>query len=60
MVRNLKKYLNLIYFLILFPVSLIIPDIIICPFNRFNKTYLNYWNVSDNLAQYLEVFLKNK
>ncbi|CAK5078313.1 unnamed protein product [Meloidogyne enterolobii] len=41
-------------------VSLIIPDIIICPFNRFNKTYLNYWNVSDNLAQYLEVFLKKK
>ncbi|CAK5078759.1 unnamed protein product [Meloidogyne enterolobii] len=36
-------------------VSLIIPDIIICPFNRFNKTYLNYWNVSDNLAQYLEL-----
>ncbi|KAL7070377.1 hypothetical protein ACQ4LE_010351, partial [Meloidogyne hapla] len=36
-------------------VSLILPDIIICPFNRFNKTYLNYWNVSDNLAQYLEL-----
>uniref|UniRef100_A0A915DCS5 Uncharacterized protein n=1 Tax=Ditylenchus dipsaci TaxID=166011 RepID=A0A915DCS5_9BILA len=32
-----------------------LPDIVICPFNRFNRTYLNSLNVSDGLAQYLEL-----
>ncbi|KAF7629299.1 hypothetical protein Mgra_00009194 [Meloidogyne graminicola] len=36
-------------------VSLILPDIVICPFNRFNKTFLQFWNVSDHLSQYLEL-----
>ncbi len=35
--------------------SLKLPDIIVCPLNRFNKTYLVEHNLSDNLAQYLEL-----
>ena len=36
-------------------VSLVLPDIVICPFNRFNRTFLQSANVSDQLAQYLEL-----
>lgn len=35
--------------------KLALPDIIICPFNRFNRTYLEALNITDDLAQYLEL-----
>uniref|UniRef100_A0AC35EXL7 Uncharacterized protein n=1 Tax=Panagrolaimus sp. PS1159 TaxID=55785 RepID=A0AC35EXL7_9BILA len=35
--------------------NLALPDIIICPFNRFNKTYLENLNITGDLAQYLEL-----
>lgn len=28
---------------------------VVCPFNRFNRLYLQQLNVSDELAQYLEL-----
>ncbi|KHJ86568.1 hypothetical protein OESDEN_13675 [Oesophagostomum dentatum] len=35
--------------------TLALPDIVICPFNRFNRSFLEQWNVSAGLAQYLEL-----
>uniref|UniRef100_A0AC34GMQ5 Uncharacterized protein n=1 Tax=Panagrolaimus sp. ES5 TaxID=591445 RepID=A0AC34GMQ5_9BILA len=35
--------------------NLELPDIIICPFNRFNRTYLDNLNITGDLAQYLEL-----
>ncbi|KAE9556176.1 hypothetical protein FO519_000664 [Halicephalobus sp. NKZ332] len=35
--------------------NLILPDVIICPFNRFNKTFLDEINITGDLAQYLEL-----
>ncbi|KAI1732128.1 amiloride-sensitive sodium channel domain-containing protein [Ditylenchus destructor] len=35
--------------------SLPLPDIVICPFNRFNRSYLDTLNISEGLAQYLEL-----
>uniref|UniRef100_A0A0N5ATV6 Amiloride-sensitive sodium channel n=1 Tax=Syphacia muris TaxID=451379 RepID=A0A0N5ATV6_9BILA len=35
--------------------SLPLPDILICPFNRYNRTFLEMHNVSESLAQYLEM-----
>src|SRR5687768_3232843 len=35
--------------------SLTLPDIIMCPFNRFNRTFFQQLNISDGLAQYIEV-----
>ena len=35
--------------------SLPLPDILICPFNRYNRTFLEQHNVSESLAQYLEM-----
>ncbi|VDK42529.1 unnamed protein product [Anisakis simplex] len=34
---------------------LALPDIVICPFNRYNRSYLEELNVSRGLAQYLEL-----
>jgi hypothetical protein len=34
---------------------LALPDIVICPFNRFNRSFLEAMNVSAGLAQYLEL-----
>ncbi|KAL3081310.1 hypothetical protein niasHT_039787 [Heterodera trifolii] len=36
-------------------VSLTLPDIVVCPFNRFNRSFLLSHNVSAPLAQYLEL-----
>ncbi|CAJ0583035.1 unnamed protein product, partial [Mesorhabditis spiculigera] len=35
--------------------ELLVPDIVICPFNRFNRSYLTSLNVSAGFAQYLEL-----
>uniref|UniRef100_A0A914PU25 Uncharacterized protein n=1 Tax=Panagrolaimus davidi TaxID=227884 RepID=A0A914PU25_9BILA len=35
--------------------KLALPDLIICPFNRFNRTYLEENNIAGDLAQYLEL-----
>ncbi|VDM77961.1 unnamed protein product [Strongylus vulgaris] len=35
--------------------TLALPDIVICPFNRFNRSFLEQWNVSAGLAQYFEL-----
>lgn len=35
--------------------NLTLPDVIICPFNRFNKTFLEQVNITGELAQYLEL-----
>ena len=32
-----------------------LPDIIMCPFNRFNGTFLRELNISEGLAQYIEL-----
>ncbi|PAV84359.1 hypothetical protein WR25_20814 [Diploscapter pachys] len=32
-----------------------LPDLIICPFNRFNLSYLQEMNISEPLSQYLEL-----
>lgn len=34
--------------------TLPLPDVTICPFNRFNKAYLDTHNISDDLRKYLE------
>lgn len=34
--------------------SLRIPDVIICPFNRFDKTFFENHNIEPDLAQYIE------
>uniref|UniRef100_A0A915B9Q1 Uncharacterized protein n=1 Tax=Parascaris univalens TaxID=6257 RepID=A0A915B9Q1_PARUN len=34
---------------------LALPDIVICPFNRYNRSYLDELNISNGLAQYLEL-----
>ncbi|PAV73816.1 hypothetical protein WR25_05123 isoform B [Diploscapter pachys] len=35
--------------------SMKLPDLIICPFNRFNLSYLQEMNISEPLSQYLEL-----
>lgn len=35
--------------------NLTLPDVIICPFNRFNKTFLDEVNITGDVAQYLEM-----
>ncbi|CAJ0962408.1 unnamed protein product, partial [Mesorhabditis belari] len=32
-----------------------LPDLVICPFNRFNRTFLESHNISDGLIQYMEL-----
>jgi hypothetical protein len=32
-----------------------LPDVVICPFNRFNRSFLEEHEVSPGLAQYLEL-----
>lgn len=38
-----------------FLAMLALPDIVICPLNRFNRSYLDHLNVTEGLAQYLEM-----
>ena len=33
----------------------ILPDVIICPFNRFNRSYFQELNISRSLSQYLDL-----
>ncbi|MCP3665521.1 MAG: amiloride-sensitive sodium channel family protein, partial [Gammaproteobacteria bacterium] len=35
--------------------SLVLPDIVICPFNRFNQSFLDEYNVTEDIANYMEL-----
>ncbi|EFO82641.1 hypothetical protein CRE_00382 [Caenorhabditis remanei] len=49
---NNRLIINSIYIII---DSIFVPDVVVCPYNRFNRSYFEANNVSFELAQFLEL-----